>query len=161
MVVPIQSGFGIDGGFCPQSFDCWEPVIGCKRWRILRHSHHRWQDCPLENQESQIDPWPWYFWKVSHYTSHLYRDAFAKVCDPLGRNQYIHHQFVSRYGSHLIRDALAEVLGSEVVRTPPRKGHRETFEKFGTVLQVPCSRFTVRSEGRRSSKKFLRNLSLA
>ena len=32
------------------------------------------------NQESHIDPWPRYFWKVSRYTSHLYHDTFAKVC---------------------------------------------------------------------------------
>ena len=36
-------------------------------------------------QESQIDPWPRYFWKVSRYTSHFYRDTFAKVCPPLSR----------------------------------------------------------------------------
>ena len=37
------------------------------------------------NQDNQIDPWPWYFWKVSRYTSHSYCDPFAKVCPPLGR----------------------------------------------------------------------------
>ena len=36
-------------------------------------------------QESRTDPWPRYFWKVSRYTSHFYRDTFAKVCPPLGR----------------------------------------------------------------------------
>ena len=36
-------------------------------------------------QEIQIDLWPRYFWKVSRYTSHFYRDTFAKVCPPLGR----------------------------------------------------------------------------
>ena len=48
-----------------------------------------------DTQESHIDPWPRYFWKVSRYTSHFYRDTFAKVCP----------QFVSRYASHLYRDA--------------------------------------------------------
>ena len=33
-------------------------------------------------QESQIDPWPRYFWKVLRYTSHFYRETFAKVCPP-------------------------------------------------------------------------------
>ena len=37
------------------------------------------------NQESQIDSRPRYFWKVSRYTSHFYRDTFAKVCPLLGR----------------------------------------------------------------------------
>ena len=35
---------------------------------------------PETIQKSQIDPWPQYFWKVSRYTSHFYRDTFAKVC---------------------------------------------------------------------------------
>ena len=65
-------------------------------------------------------PWPRYFWKVSRYTSHFYRDDFVKVCLYLGREHYIRHQFESRCASHLYRDAFAEVLGSGVVGTPPK-----------------------------------------
>ena len=36
-------------------------------------------------QGSRIDPWPLHFWKLSRYTSHFYRDTFAKVCRPLGK----------------------------------------------------------------------------
>ena len=46
---------------------------------------------------------------------------FAKVCPPLGRRKYIHHQYVSRCGSHLYRDMFAEVLGSGVVGTLPKR----------------------------------------
>ena len=35
--------------------------------------------------QSQIDPRPRYFWKVSRYTSHFYRDTFARVSPSLGR----------------------------------------------------------------------------
>ena len=77
--------------------------------------------CPPQNQESRIDPWPRYFWKVSQYTSHFFRDAFATVCPPLGRKSHIHHQFVSRYASHWYRDVFSEVLGSRVVGTSPAK----------------------------------------
>ena len=37
------------------------------------------------NQENSVDPWPPYFWKVSRYTSHFYRDILAKVCPPPDR----------------------------------------------------------------------------
>ena len=36
-------------------------------------------------ETSDFDPWPQYFWKVSRYTSHFYRDTFAQVCPPPGR----------------------------------------------------------------------------
>ena len=56
---------------------------------------------------------------LSKYTSHFYCDTFAKVCPPLGRNEYIHHQFASRYASHLYHNTFAEVSGSGVFKTPP------------------------------------------
>ena len=57
------------------------------------------------HQESHINPWCWYWWKVSRYTSHFYCDTFAKVCPPLGRKLgytppiciAIRLPFVSRY----------------------------------------------------------------
>ena len=58
-------------------------------------------------------------------TFEKYRDTppisiLAKVCPPLGRKYYIHHQFVSRYASHLYRDAFSKVLGSGVVGALPK-----------------------------------------
>ena len=40
-------------------------------------------------------------WKVLRYTSHFYRDTFAKVCALLAA----HHLFASWYGPHLHRDS--------------------------------------------------------
>ena len=64
----------------------------------LLHPHSRQPNCGTESailnrlsviiaflQESRIDPWPRYFWKVWRYISHFYRDTFAKVRPPLGR----------------------------------------------------------------------------
>ena len=96
---------------CKQRFYAIPPLVippfACHRLRCVQF------------QESRIDPWPRYFWKVSRYTSHFYRDTFAKVCPLFGRESYIHHQFVSRYASHLYRNAFAEVLGWGVVGTLP------------------------------------------
>ena len=52
-------------------------------WDNPRNEAYLWKWVII--QESHIDPRPWYFWKVSRYTSHFYRDTFAKVCPPLGR----------------------------------------------------------------------------
>ena len=78
---------------------------------FLRHSHLV-GGTSTEHfvQESQIHPWPRYFWKVSRYTSHFYRDTFAKVCPPLCRKLFfttncitIRLPFVSQYSCRSIR----------------------------------------------------------
>ena len=72
-------------------------------------------------------------WKVSRQTSHFYRDTFAKVCPPLGRKKYIHHQFVSQCTSHLYRDAFWKVFRSGVVGAPQTKAASTGWPRFGSV----------------------------
>ena len=51
---------------------------------------------PLINQESRIDPWPQYFWKVSRYTSHFYGILLQKYALLLAES--------SIYTTNLYRD---------------------------------------------------------
>ena len=116
----------------PMSFGSCTRNLGCQwsqktLWPILMplfgNTHciaqidKIWRKCFI-CQESQIDPWPWYFWKVSRYTSHFYRDTFAKACPPLGRKVHIPTICITIRLLFVPR-CFCRVLGSGVVGTPP------------------------------------------
>ena len=52
---------------------------------IATRTLFNWEQIPTNFTGESHRPWPRCFWKVSRYTSHFYRDTFAKVCPSVGR----------------------------------------------------------------------------